>query len=91
MTTEMQKWLDTTIEMVRAGLATDATPEARAHGAAACLSLHAMLSPARVTPMPRVPEAPAEPDVFDIVMAKLEPYVRKDEPAFNPRILPTGK
>jgi hypothetical protein len=82
---ELEKWIEATIGMVRAGLSGGATPEARAHGAMACLSLHAILSPRQPVP---TPPAPVEPDVFDVLMAKLEPWTPKTEPTFNPRLIP---
>jgi hypothetical protein len=64
-----------------------------------CLSLHAMLSPVAIHPMPGAPVQPAppppppdEPDIFDLLMAKLQPFASAPASAkFEPKIVERGK
>jgi hypothetical protein len=71
-----QKWIDATVDVVRAAFAPGATIEQRQHAAAACATLQAMLVPGFVPGWPAPPQPP-EPqrDVFDLLLERLAPLI----------------
>jgi hypothetical protein len=91
----MDRFVDASFEVIRAGFAPDADDAARKRAASACLALHTMLSPARILPLsPDVAPAPAsaeEPDVLDTIMTRLQAFISTAPVGFNLPNMPGAK
>lgn len=88
---ELTKWVDASLDMIRAGFATGADSETRTRAAMACLALHGMLSPAHLIPIGPAPVAPAEPDPLDAIMARLAPFMNDASVGFRAPTVPGAK
>lgn len=86
------KWIDSTVEIIRAAFLPEANEEHRRRGMLACHSLLALLQPQPVpvhlAPPPPVPE-PQGPDVLDTLLERLQAFAPATAPAFAPRIIPS--
>jgi hypothetical protein len=91
----MHAWLESSFDLIRAGFAAEADASTRERAATACLSLHAMLSPAQLVPMAPLgePSQPAEPDIIDSLIQRFEALLpMSTAPAgFRPSIVPTER
>ncbi len=85
----MTKWIDATLEIVRAGTVPEANDEQRHRAALACHSLLAILQPRVVAVQaPTTPEP--GPDIFDVLLERLTPLAPTVSPGFTPRIIPSN-
>ena len=83
----MTKWIDSTLEIVRAAFVPEANDEQRHRGLLACHSLLALLQP-RPVPVQLAPPPPPQPDALDTLIERLLPLAPDTSPAFSPRIIP---
>lgn len=71
---EVRKWVEASLDIIRAAFAPDAPDAVRRHAAAACVTLNAMLGGGNGAPWFAPPPEP-EPNVFDVLVERLMPLL----------------
>jgi len=72
---EVRKWVEASLDIIRAGFSPDAPEALRRHAAAACLTLNAMLGGGGTVGPWFSPPPEHEPTVFDILVERLLPLL----------------